>query len=78
MSTRMTGLFDTENPLNPGDNLMRRRISRLVEVHDTVLDVLGERSFQRRVAGRKRSVVAGTNVELVVVFEENRPLRSVN
>lgn len=57
---------------------MRRRVRRLVEIDNAVLDVVRQWPLQRRVAGGKRSVVAGTDVEFVVVFEKNRPLRSVD
>lgn len=74
----MTRFLDPEDPFNPSHDLMRRWVGGLVEINDTVPDVLSERSLERRVTGGKRGVVSGSNIEAVVVFEEDRPLGSVN
>ena len=52
---------------------MGGRVGRLVEVDDAVAEVLGEGALERRVAGGERGVVAGADVEAVVVLEEERP-----
>jgi hypothetical protein len=49
------------------------RVRRLVEVDDAVTEMLGEGALERRVAGGERGVVAGADVEAVVVLEEERP-----
>lgn len=57
----MTGLLDTEDPLNPSHNFVRRRVRRLVEVDNTVSDVVVEGTLEGRVAGGNRRVVASAD-----------------
>ena len=70
----MTGFLNLENTFNPSNNFMRRRVNGFIKVENTILDILIERALDRRVTGGKRSVVSGSHVEAVVVFEEDRPL----
>lgn len=44
---RVTRLFNPKNPPEPGDNLVRRRVRRLVEVDDARLDVSREVTLER-------------------------------
>lgn len=74
----MAGFLDAEEAFDPGDDLMGGRVSRLVEVEDAVFEILREGAFERGVAGGERGVVAGTDVEAVVVFEEDGPLGGVD
>lgn len=74
----MAGLFDTQDALNPGDDLVGRWVSGFVEIEDTVPDVVGERALERGVTVGKRRVVSGSYIEAVVVLQENRPLRGVD
>ena len=69
----VTGLLGAEDALDPGDHLVGGRVRRLVEVDDAVTEMLGEGALERRVAGGERGVVAGADVEAVVVLEEERP-----
>ena len=74
----MTRFLDPEDPFDPGDDLVGRWVSGLVEIDNTVLDVLLERALERGVTGGERGVVSGSHVEAIVVLEEDRPLRGVN
>ena len=67
------GLLDAEEALDPRDHLVGGGVGRLVEVDDAVAEVLGDGALQRGVAGGERGVVAGADVEAVVVLEEERP-----
>lgn len=71
---RVTRLFDAQDAADPRDDLVRRRVRRLVEVDDAVAHVLGQRALERRRAGGDRRVVAGAHVEPVVVAQQQRPL----
>jgi hypothetical protein len=73
----VAGLVDAEEALDPGDDLVRGGVGGLVEVDDAVAEVLGDGALERRVAGGERGVVAGADVEAVVVLEEERPCRGV-
>ncbi|GJN24651.1 hypothetical protein PR202_gb12403 [Eleusine coracana subsp. coracana] len=69
----VAGLLGAEDALDPGHHLVGGRVGGLVEVDDAVAEVLGERALQRRVARGERGVVAGADVEAVVVLQEERP-----
>jgi hypothetical protein len=53
------------------------RVGGFVEVHDTIANVLLEGAAKRGRTTRDGSVVAGTNVELVVVLQKKRPVGGV-
>ena len=74
----MPRLLDAEDAFDPSDDLVRGRVRGLVEVDDTVADVVYERTLERGVAGGDGSVVTGTDVEAVVVLEEEGPLGCVD
>ena len=61
-------LLDAEDALDPGDDLVRGRVGRLVEVDDAGLDVVRDRALQGRASRRDGCVVARALVELVVVL----------
>lgn len=73
-SAAVTGLFDTEEALDPSDDLVGGRVGGFIEVEDAVLEVLSEGAFERGVTGGDGGVVSGADVETVVVFEEDGPL----
>lgn len=73
----MTRFLHTQDPLDPGDHLVRRGIRGFVEIDDTVFQVLSQRPLQRRVARRERRVVTGSYVEAAVVLQQQRPRGSV-
>lgn len=75
--TAVSGFFDTEDALDPCDNLVGGRVGGLVEVEDTVLEVFGEGSLERGVTGGDRGVVSGADVEAVVVLKEDWPFGGV-
>jgi hypothetical protein len=52
---------------------VRRGVGRLVQIDDTRLDVLLQRTLQRRVTGRNRRVVTSANVQLVIVLRNTIP-----
>jgi len=70
--------FDTEDAFDPVDDLMGGRVDGFVEVEDTAFEVLDKGAFEGRIAGGDRSVVIGVRVEVIVVFEKDRPLGSVD
>lgn len=74
----MAGFFDSEDPFDPSYNLVRARVSRFIEVDNTIPDVLSEGAFERRVARGKWRIVSCSNVKAVIVLEENRPFGGVN
>lgn len=75
--TRMSGLLDLKDLLNPGDDFVRRRVGGLIEVDNTIVleDING--SLSRRVTTRKGSEMASFNVEFLEVLEEKRPVGSI-
>lgn len=73
----VAGLFNAEEALDPGDDLVGGGVGGLVEVEDAVSEVFGDGAFEGGVAGGQRRVVAGADVEAVVVLEEDRPLGGV-
>ncbi|EEQ40930.1 centromere/microtubule binding protein CBF5 [Clavispora lusitaniae ATCC 42720] len=75
--TRVTGFFNTQDSLDPCNNLVRGWVRRLVQVDDTGRNVRLQVSFQRRGTGGDGRVVAGTNQQFIVVFQQKRPLRCV-
>ncbi|KAL6975852.1 hypothetical protein U1Q18_024648 [Sarracenia purpurea var. burkii] len=66
--------LDPENAFDPGNDFVRGRIGG---VDDAVADAFGERAFEGGEIGGERGVVFGSDIEAVVVLEENRPLRGV-
>lgn len=72
--SRVSGLLDPEDPLEPSDDFVRRGVGRLVQVDHAGLDVGCELALERGAAGRDGSEVGGADEELVVVFEEEGPL----
>ena len=56
---------------------MRRRIGGFVQIDDTVLQVCFQIASQGTAATGKWSVVCRTNVQFVVVFEQERPLTRI-
>jgi hypothetical protein len=76
-SSGMSGFLDAENPLDPGNNLVRTGVCGFVEVEDPALDVLREGALERGGAERERGVVVGAYVQLVKVLEEERPVSRV-
>ncbi|URE22934.1 hypothetical protein MUK42_17056 [Musa troglodytarum] len=74
----VASLLSAEDAFDPSDHLMGGRVGGLVEVEDAVAEVLRERPLQRGVPGGERRVVAGADIEAVVVLEEDRPRRGVD
>eukprot|EP00964_Phaeocystis_antarctica_P140471 scaffold105341_cov63-Phaeocystis_antarctica.AAC.1 len=70
-------LLHAQHPADPRDHLVRGGVGWLVEVAHAVLEVLVQRPLERRVAVGDGRVVAGAHVQLVVVLQEQRPLRRV-
>lgn len=64
----MSGLLNTEDPLNPGNYLVRGRVGRLVEVDDTITDVVFQRTLEGRVPGGNGRVMPSANEQLVIIL----------
>lgn len=75
--TGVTRFLDPEDPFDPGHDLVGKRVRGLIEVEDTVPDVLGERALEGGETRGERGVVSCAYVEAVVVLEEDRPLGGV-
>ncbi len=73
----VTRLLHPQNALDPGDHLVRAGVGRLVEADEAGLQVVGDVSFERRGAVREGGIVVCSDVELVEVFKEERPLGGV-
>jgi hypothetical protein len=73
----VTGLLNSEDSLDPGDNLMRARVRRLIQVDASVLQIILQRSLQGSRACRDGGVVVSENVHFMVVFEEEGPFGAV-
>mmetsp|Transcript_24263 Transcript_24263/g.52200 ORF Transcript_24263/g.52200 Transcript_24263/m.52200 type:complete len:369 (+) Transcript_24263:459-1565(+) len=67
------GLLHPQHALEPSHDLVRGRVSRLVEVHHTIADVLLQWALQRGVARGDRGVMPRPHVQLVVVLQQQRP-----
>ena len=86
--TRVTGLLDLENSLDPSDDLVGGRIRWLVDVQNTRLDVVFDISLrkedemtrnclyylERTASLRIGSEVVGAHVELVPSLKQERPV----
>lgn len=59
--TGVTSTLATENALDPGDDFVRRRVGRLVEVDHTTGDVLLEITLEGSCAGRDGGEVTSAN-----------------
>jgi hypothetical protein len=66
-------LVDAQDALDPGHDLVRGGVGRLVEVDAAGLDVLREGALERRVARGDGRVVARAHVQRVVVLQQQRP-----
>ena len=64
----MTRLLYTQHAPNPGYHLVTGRVTRLVEVNDSISDVLQKRPLQWRVSARNGRVMTRAHVELVIVL----------
>ena len=71
----MSGLFNIEDFLDPGDDLVGTWVGGLIQVDDAVFEVLFERAFERGGSGWNGGVVLGQDVHLVVILEQEGPVR---
>jgi hypothetical protein len=60
--TTVTGLLASQDTLDPGHNLVTRRVDGLIEIHDTIEQMLVDGSRKRRAPVRQRSVMPSANV----------------
>lgn len=60
-SATMAGFITTEDPLDPRDDFVRGGVGGFVEVDDTEIDVVGERTLERGTAVRNWGEVSGTD-----------------
>mmetsp|Transcript_33747 Transcript_33747/g.100096 ORF Transcript_33747/g.100096 Transcript_33747/m.100096 type:complete len:511 (-) Transcript_33747:10-1542(-) len=75
--SRVPSLLCPQDAADPRHDLVRRRVGGLVEVDDAVLEVLGEGALERSAPVRDRRIVPGPHIELIVVLQQQRPLRRV-
>lgn len=75
--TRVAGLLDAKDALDPSNDLVRRRVRRLVKVDASGLDVRLEVALEGRATGRDGREVAGADEQLVVVLQQEGPLARV-
>ena len=73
----MACLLDTQDTTNPCHYLVRGRVGGLVQIDNSISNVQLQRPLERRVPARDWRVVAGSDVEFVVVFQEKRPARGI-
>ena len=67
----MTSLFDLQDLLDPGDDLVGTGVGWLVQVDDTVVLESFDRALGGRETAREGCEVGGLNVELVKVLTQN-------
>lgn len=72
--SRVSSLLHLQDPLDPGDDLVRTRIRRFIQINVSRFNVLLDVAIQRRSAERQRRIVVRPDVQLVEVLEEQRPL----
>lgn len=70
----MTSFVKFHYSFDPSDNLMRRRVGRLIEVDDTVSLELVDRSLCWGATIGHGSEVIGFHVQSFIIFQEKRPL----
>lgn len=75
--SRMSRLFDTEDPFDPGDDLVTGWVGGFVEVDDTGGDVIFEVASEGGGAAGDGCVVGGADVKVGIVAEEEGPFRGV-
>nr|PNR30199.1 hypothetical protein PHYPA_026515 [Physcomitrium patens] len=71
------GLVHPQHAPNPCHHLVRRRVRRLVQIDHSIPHVIVKRPLQRRVPRRQRRVMPRPHVQLVVILQQNWPLRGV-
>mmetsp|Transcript_6601 Transcript_6601/g.15791 ORF Transcript_6601/g.15791 Transcript_6601/m.15791 type:complete len:239 (-) Transcript_6601:80-796(-) len=74
----VSSLLTLQNALDPRHNLMGRRVARLVQVDHTILEILVQFSVKRRRSIRHRREMSRAYVQLVIVLQQQRPVRRVN
>ena len=75
--TGMTGLFDAQNTFDPGDYFVGRGVGGFVEVGYSVANILEEGAAEGGVSAGNWGVVAGSDVEFIVIFQEEGPFGGV-
>lgn len=67
-SSGVTGFFNSENLLDPGDDFVGRRVGGLIQVDHAVLQVFGDRTVLGSGRNRNRCVMRSSNIQLVIIF----------
>jgi ABC-type cobalamin transport system permease subunit len=70
----VASLFNVENLLDPRDDFMGTGIGGLIQVDDTVFQVLFERPLERSGSSGNGGIVSGEDIHLVIIFEEEGPI----
>lgn len=68
----MTCLFNSEDSSDPSDDFVGGGVRGLVQIDDTVSDVIFDVALEGRATAGNGGVVTGTNVKLVVVLQDTR------
>ena len=76
-STGVTGLFNSEDSLNPGDDFMRTGIGRFAQIDASVLQVFLQWPFEGCRSGWDGGVMISKNIHFVIVLEEKGPVGTV-
>ena len=64
----MTSLLHSEDPLDPGDHLVRAGVGGLVETNEARLDIFLDLPLEWRGAVWQRCVVVSSDVKFVEIF----------
>lgn len=66
----VTRLFNAKDSLDPGNNLVRRRVSRLVQINETSPDVIMYGSLEWIGAMWQRCVVSRPDVQFIKILQQ--------
>jgi hypothetical protein len=67
-SARVPSLVYFENTTDPSNDLMGRGIRGLIEVNDSVADIVVNVSLEGRGSSRNRSVMTSAHIQFVIVL----------
>jgi hypothetical protein len=76
--SRVSSLLYSQDSSDPCDNFMTTGVCWLVEVNDSISDVIGQVSVLGTTSSWNWGVVSGSDIKTGKVLEEQRPLGSVD
>lgn len=74
---RVTSLFYTEDTFDPSDDFVGAWVAGFIEIDDAVSNVFLKGSAKGSVSTGNGSVMTGSNMKFIVVFEQEWPFGSV-